>query len=63
MKKLKRKYVKAHKELLAMGSDTNTTESYKIEQLNILMPKYMKLQNALTNLGVNVFQINMCYYR
>lgn len=52
MKKLKNKYRIASRDLKAVINDTTTTEAYKIKQIQTLVPRFMKLQNALIDLGV-----------
>ena len=58
MKKLKRNYVKTSNELRSLLVDKTKSETYKIEQINILVPKFMKLQSTLIDLGVNIKKIS-----
>ena len=59
MKKLKRNYVKTSNELRSLLVDKTKSETYKIEQINILVPKFMKLQSTLIDLGVNIKKISL----
>jgi hypothetical protein len=58
MKKLKRNYIQTSRELRSLLADVTKSETYKIQQINILVPKFMKLQNTLMDLGINVNRIN-----
>ena len=58
MKKLKRNYINTDNKLRAMMSNTELTETQKIKQIKILIPKWTKLQSALISLGVKINTIN-----
>ena len=58
MKKLKRNYINTDNKLRAMMSNTELTETEKIKQIKILIPKWTKLQRTLISLGVKINTIN-----
>ena len=58
MKKLKRNYINTDNKLRAMMSNTELTETQKIKQIKILIPKWTKLQRTLISLGVKINTIN-----
>ena len=52
MKTIKRNYIKVD------GQIRNAIKKEDIKQIEILIPKWLKMQSTLTDLGVNIKSIN-----